>query len=847
MSDEKNKDKDVTVIRTDPSISKSWSGGTGTGEADAPRVLKQRFVLEEKLGSGGMGTVFRAKDLRKVEARDRHPFLAVKVLNNDFREYPDAFIALEREAAKSQSVSHPNIVSIFDYDKDGDVPFITMELLEGQELADVLRAYPNGLPDEMAWSIITDMCAGLSHAHSGGVVHADFKPSNVFVSPSSTAKILDFGIARAMQANQDQGEDEDTQFDPSRLAALTPAYASREVLLGDNPEARDDLYSLGVVIYLVLTGHHPYGRLSADAAAAEGLTPERPKRLTRRQWRVLEKCLAFSRQNRPESVSEVQQYLLQPSPWRSRTVLGVAAVFVFGFAVNYLIGDVELSKVKREVRQTTLFDTQVTRITALIAEPTFDANWEQIVWVETERLLALDAAENSEEKRVNALLAGIREVYTKKVQTSGEILGIVSFYERGTRYGEMPEAADYLRNMFSNRVISLLDTPDLDAIWMAELRDELGELDRLFALHSDVAELHLEVADVLEQQMLVSIEQQNFDLAERALAELDGLLFDQSALESLSSDLEKARIGQARQEQKRLLRVAEQTFSEQLTTLLEVSCLRLDVREIASRFEALAAQHPKLATEGREQVGRKLARCVGQLGEIDHDRASALLVEAKGTFGELNALAGLAMDPCALGYLIGNGARSGRGGYCSDKLPSGDAGPRLVVVPVDGGGRFAITKHEISRALFGVFCTAAGLCEEYSRTQLPATGIGIAEVSAYADWLSESTGYTYRLPTREEWQRAATGAPDPNRNCRVRINGVQRGLAPVVVSAGLANSYGLINVLGNVQEWVLDADKVSALGGAFNDPIQECIAQTVRDHGGEPDELTGFRLVREIS
>ncbi|MCZ6641262.1 MAG: bifunctional serine/threonine-protein kinase/formylglycine-generating enzyme family protein [Gammaproteobacteria bacterium] len=843
MSDKKN--KDVTVMRVDQSISKSWSGSTGSGEADAPRVLKQRFVLEEKLGSGGMGTVFRAKDLRKVEARDRHPYLAVKVLNNDFREYPDAFIALEREAAKSQSVSHPNIVSIFDYDKDGDVPYITMELLEGQELADLLRAYPNGIPDEMAWSIITDMCAGLSHAHSGGVVHADFKPSNVFVSPTSTAKILDFGIARAMQVNQEQGEQ--TQFDPTRLAALTPAYASREMLLGDNPEARDDLYSLGVVIYLVLTGHHPYGRLSADAAAAEELTPERPKRLTRRQWRVLQRCLAFSRQNRPASVSEVQQYLLQPSPWRSRSVLGVVAVFVFGFAVNYLIGDVELSKVKREVRQTTLFDTQVARITALIGEPIFDANWEQMVWVETERLLSLDAEQNSEEKRVPELLAGIREVYTRKVQASDEILGIVSYYERGTRYGEMPDAANYLRNLFSDRVISLLDTPDLDAIWMAELRDELGELDRLFTLHSDVAELHLEVADVLEQQILVNIEQQRFDLAERALVELHGLLFDQLTLESLSSRLENARVGQARQEQKRLLRVAEQTFSERLTTVLDVSCLSLDVREVASRFEALAAQHPKLATEGREQVGNRLARCVGQLGEIDRDSASALLAEAKSAFGELQALAELDMDPCALGYLVGNGAQSGRGGYCSDKLPGGDTGPRLVVVPVEGGGRFAITKHEISRALFGVFCTTTGFCEENSRTQLPATGIGISQVGAYADWLSELTGYTYRLPTREEWLRAAAGAPDPNRNCRVQINGVQRGLAPVVVSTGLANPYGLINVLGNVQEWVLDADKVKALGGAFNDPIQECIAQTVRDHGGEPDELTGFRLVREIS
>ena len=842
LKKDSDQDKDVTVLRTDSSISNSWSGSTTPGEADVPKVLKQRFVLEEKLGSGGMGTVFRAKDLRKVEARDRHPYLAVKVLNNDFREHPDAFIALQREAAKSQSVSHPNIVSIFDYDKDGDVPFLTMELLEGQELADVLRAYPNGLPDEMAWSIIKDMCAGLSHAHAGGVVHADFKPGNVFISPRSTAKILDFGIARAVQVNRGQGED--TQFDPTRLAALTPAYASREMLLGDNPEVRDDLYSLGVVIYLVLTGHHPYGRLSADAAATEGLTPERVKRLTRRQWRVVEKCLAFNRQNRPRSVAEVQQYLLQPSPWRSRPVFTAAAVFVFAFGLNYLIGDAELSEVKREVRQNTLFDTQVARLTALIEEPTFDANWEQLVLVETERLLSL----HGEERKVSELLTRIRELYTSKIKASEGFLGIVSLYERSTRYGEMPEAADYLRKVFSDRVTSLLDAPDFDAIWLAELRDELGELDRVFALHPDVAELRLEVADVLEQQLLASIAKQNFDFAEHALTQLTGLVFDQTMLDSLSSRLEQARIDQTRQEQMRMLTVAQQTFYEHLAAELSVSCLRLDIQKVAGRLETLLAQHPKLAVDGREQVGETLARCVSQLAVLDRNRASTLLLEAKAAFGELEAFAGLLdMDPCALGYLVGNGAQSGRGGYCSDKLPDGFTGPRLVVVPVDGGGRFAITKHEISRALFSVFCSTTGRCEENSSAQLPATGIDIAQVSAYADWLSELTGYKYRLPTRAEWQRAATGTPDPNRNCRVQINGVQRGLAPVVVGAGLANSYGLINVLGNVQEWVLDADEVKALGGAFNDPIQECVTQTVRDHGGEPDELTGFRLVREIS
>ena len=289
-------ESDVTVLRNENSVSKRKGGDAPIGDALVPRVLKNRFGLEDKLGSGGMGTVFRAKDLRKVEARDRNPFVAIKVLNNDFREHPEAFIALQREASKSQTLNHPNIVSIFDFDKDGEVPFITMELLEGRELAELLRSYPTGLPDDMAWKIIAGMCAGLAYAHAENIIHADFKPGNVFVSSTSHVKILDFGIARAVQINQAQGED--TVFDPARLAALTPAYASREMLNGDNPEIRDDLYALGVVIYLVLTGHHPYGRLSAEKAYKEGLRAEKPKRMSRRRWRVLEKCLSFNRNGR---------------------------------------------------------------------------------------------------------------------------------------------------------------------------------------------------------------------------------------------------------------------------------------------------------------------------------------------------------------------------------------------------------------------------------------------------------------------------------------------------------------------------------------------------------------------
>jgi formylglycine-generating enzyme required for sulfatase activity len=207
------------------------------------------------------------------------------------------------------------------------------------------------------------------------------------------------------------------------------------------------------------------------------------------------------------------------------------------------------------------------------------------------------------------------------------------------------------------------------------------------------------------------------------------------------------------------------------------------------------------------------------------------------------------VDPCSLQYLIGNGAQSGRRGYCSDELEDGSYGPRLVVLPAVSGDRvFAMTKQEVTWAEFQVFCAHTGACDPGDfEPGLPVTRISIGQAQAFADWLSQRSGFTYRLPTAEEWLWAARGQPDPNRNCRVQLDGLQRGVGPVAANTGQGNEFGLINMLGNVQEWVVDPDGISALGGAYSDPIQECVPQTARAHGGEADDSTGFRLVREIS
>lgn len=265
-------------------------------------TLNGRFVLEECVGFGGMGTVYKALDLRKLEASDRHPYIAIKVLNVQFQGHPKSLIALQREARKAQTLAHPNIVAVYDFDRDGPMVYITMEYLQGKSLSQMLRATDfHVLPFDEAMKIVSGMGRALAYAHERGFVHCDFKPANVILTETGGVKVIDFGIARVFQKAE---EDSDvTVFDPGSLGALTPAYASPEMLENREPDPRDDIYALGCITYELLTGRHPFNRLSALQARDAGLRPQRPPGLGHRQWRALRNALALRRELRTTTVN----------------------------------------------------------------------------------------------------------------------------------------------------------------------------------------------------------------------------------------------------------------------------------------------------------------------------------------------------------------------------------------------------------------------------------------------------------------------------------------------------------------------------------------------------------------
>jgi serine/threonine protein kinase len=258
-------------------------------------VIRDRFLLQEKLSGGSMGVVFKALDRRLAEAGDDNPYVAIKVLSSKLSRNANALRALQQEAAKGRCLSHPNIVRFIDLDRDDELYYIVMEWLEGQSLAEILdAAHGKNIELPMALNIVGQIGRALDYAHMRGVIHADVKPANIMITPDGHAKLLDFGIARIRQ-KQLEGK---SKFDPAVLGMGSPAYSSMQVLTGEDPVPADDVFSLGCLLYRLVAGIRVFGPRNAADAAADGMEPQRPRGLDDGQWRALKKALSYSRVTR---------------------------------------------------------------------------------------------------------------------------------------------------------------------------------------------------------------------------------------------------------------------------------------------------------------------------------------------------------------------------------------------------------------------------------------------------------------------------------------------------------------------------------------------------------------------
>ena len=261
-----------------------------------------RYEIVGELGQGAMGVVYKAKD----PLIDR--IVAIKTINlslaeEEKDEYEGRFY---QEAKAAGRLSHPNIVTIFDVGKSGDVAYIAMEFLEGRELRDILNDGQR-LPVDRVLDLVAQVAQGLEYAHEKGTVHRDVKPSNIMVVHGGHAKITDFGIARMASASVR------TQ---TGMVLGSPKYMSPEQVMGKLTDQRSDIFSLGVMLYEMLTGRVPfvgeninaimYQTLNATPASPGSMNPEVPDMLNFIVAKALAKGLDDRYQNARDMANDLR-------------------------------------------------------------------------------------------------------------------------------------------------------------------------------------------------------------------------------------------------------------------------------------------------------------------------------------------------------------------------------------------------------------------------------------------------------------------------------------------------------------------------------------------------------------
>jgi len=253
----------------------------GVGE-----ILCDRYVIESQLANGGMGTVYKALDQSRSEHTDADAYVAIKVLHEKTRSRSDVLAKLRREFYCAQALSHRSIIKVYELDLH-QFPFFSMELVDGENLPSLMqRFHPVPLPRSYVWAVIREVGDGLAHAHERRVIHGDIKPQNVMVTNSGEVRILDFGTSGGS------------------ATAMTPAYASCDLLEGREADPRDDLFALACMSYELLAGEHPFQHRRATEARSQKIAPPRPPGLTGRQWKALMQGLAWERADRPPSVRD---------------------------------------------------------------------------------------------------------------------------------------------------------------------------------------------------------------------------------------------------------------------------------------------------------------------------------------------------------------------------------------------------------------------------------------------------------------------------------------------------------------------------------------------------------------
>ena len=271
-----------------------------------PQHLSDRYELGEILGFGGMSEVHLARDVRL------HRDVAVKVLRADLARDPSFYLRFRREAQNAAALNHPTIVAVYDTGEaetpNGPLPYIVMEYVEGVTLRDIVHS-DGPMESQRAIEVIADACQALNFSHQHGIIHRDVKPANIMISKTGAVKVMDFGIARALS-------DANSVTQTSAVIG-TAQYLSPEQARGEKVDARSDVYSLGCVLYEILTGEPPFVGDTPVAVAYQHVREDPIPPSTRHAGispeldAVVLKSLAKNPDNRYQTAAEMRADLIR--------------------------------------------------------------------------------------------------------------------------------------------------------------------------------------------------------------------------------------------------------------------------------------------------------------------------------------------------------------------------------------------------------------------------------------------------------------------------------------------------------------------------------------------------------
>jgi serine/threonine-protein kinase Stk1 len=287
------------------------SGGLGIKPAsedfstEIPDVLCGRYRLENLLGAGGMGVVYQARDLLHEQFGEPDPYIAIKLLNEDFSGVPDAGVVLYREFAMTRHLCHPHVLRMrsFEVDLACRRVFITQDLIRGIGLDKLLCEHPLGLKPEDIEPVAAPVLDALAHSHEQGVMHGDLKPGNIMLTGNGP-RLMDFGLGEPMEGVL-KGL---PRLSRDRFDAWTPGYAAPELLEGEPLSRRADVYAMACVLYELASGKLPYAKVPGRVCGlSDGKLLAAPPNLPPRFWPALRHALEIDPEKRTIAVRELHE------------------------------------------------------------------------------------------------------------------------------------------------------------------------------------------------------------------------------------------------------------------------------------------------------------------------------------------------------------------------------------------------------------------------------------------------------------------------------------------------------------------------------------------------------------